>query len=55
MKETFKILLAGIVFKINSQFDFVKEFCKDFLTEKEHDYEISITQDEIKKVHLSFA
>ena len=49
MKTTFKIEVSGVVFKINSQFGYAKEFCKDFLTQKVEDYEISTTLEEIKE------
>ena len=46
--KSFKVELAGVVFKINCLFDYAVEFCKDFLTQKKEDYEISITLEEIE-------
>ena len=54
MKTTFKIELSGVVFKINSQFEYAKEFCKDFLTQKCEDYEISTTLEGIKEEQTNY-
>lgn len=54
MKTTFKIELAGEVFKINSTFDYALEFCKDFITQKKHDYEITTTLEEIEQEQATY-
>ena len=48
MSDThFKILIAGTVVEIISNYDCIHEFCKDYLTEKEPDLTISVTQSDI--------
>ena len=47
MVESFKIKIAGVIFKINAVYDFAKEFCASFLTQENFDYEITTTEQEI--------
>ncbi len=47
MPTEFKIEIAQKVIKISAVNDFVKEYCKDFLTEKKADFSIEISQNDI--------
>lgn len=46
------IELAEIVFRINNQYPFVEELCRDYIVKKEVDFEISISFKEINKEKL---
>lgn len=47
MAENFNIEIAQKVIRINSMHSYIKEYCKDFLTEKTPDFAITITQSDI--------
>lgn len=49
MENIFSIKIADLVFKIKSKFDYVKEFCKDFLTDEPSDFFIEATLEELEQ------
>lgn len=46
-KIEFRIKLAGIVIDIRGQYDYLKECCRDYLTEEAAELEIEITEQDI--------
>lgn len=42
-----KIKLADIVFEIHGQYAYLKEYCRDYLTDKESEIQIEVTENDI--------
>ena len=45
---SFKIKIANIVLLINAFNETTKRYCKDFLCDEEHDYEITMSEEDLK-------
>ena len=43
----FKIKIANIVLEINAFYEFTKEYCKDFLSDEEPNYVITLTKEDL--------
>ena len=43
----FKIKIANIVLEVNAFYDFTKEYCKDFLSDEEPNYVITLTKEDL--------
>ena len=54
MIESFKIKIAETVILINPYSDKMKEFCKEYLSNDNHEYEISIRLEDINRENDSF-
>ena len=46
-KIELRIKLAGIVIEIHGHYDYLKEYCRDYITEEEAELEIEITEKDI--------
>ncbi len=45
---SFKIKIANIVLLINAFNETTKRYCKDFLVDEKHDYEITLNEEDLK-------
>ena len=55
MENIFSIKIADLVFKIKSKFSYVKEFCKDFLTDDKNDFFIETTLEELEQEQMEYS
>ena len=44
---TFRIKIANIVLEVNAFYEFTKEYCKDFLSDEEPNYVITLTKEDL--------
>ena len=47
LSKAFNIALAGVVIRIEYIYDYIREYCRDYLTEDRADFDIAISPSDI--------